>query len=87
MFVIRLIFFFKFTPSLPPPLTSTRCFKIIVDQKIGRYSNLDWRFSGLNHPIVRFFGLVPKSPTHTGLIRVKTQEPNISSMGVCSTSL
>ncbi len=28
-----------------------------------------------------FFGLVPKSPIHTGLIYVKTSEPNISSLG------
>jgi hypothetical protein len=28
-----------------------------------------------------FYSLVPKSPTHTGLICVKTLEPNISSLG------
>jgi hypothetical protein len=28
-----------------------------------------------------FFGLVPRSPTYTGLICVKTLEPNISSLG------
>jgi hypothetical protein len=27
------------------------------------------------------FGLVPKSPTHTGMLCVKTQEPSISSLG------
>jgi hypothetical protein len=26
------------------------------------------RFSSPNHKIVEFFGFVPKSPTHTGLI-------------------
>jgi hypothetical protein len=39
------------------------------------------RFSDINHPTVGLFGLVPKSPTHTGLICVKTMEPNISSLG------
>ncbi len=36
-----------------------------------------WRFSNLNHKNFKFFGLVPKS-SHTGLICVKTPEPNIS---------
>jgi hypothetical protein len=40
-----------------------------------------WRFSGLNHQNVDFFGLVPKSPTRTGLICAKILEPNISSLG------
>jgi hypothetical protein len=31
-------------------------------------------------PLKFYFGLVPKSPTHTGLICVKTMEPNISSL-------
>ncbi len=39
------------------------------------------RFSSLNHQNIEFFGLVPRSPTHTGLICVKTLEPNISSLG------
>ncbi len=34
-----------------------------------------WRFSSLNHQNLEFIGLVPKSPTHTGLICVKTLEP------------
>ncbi len=41
----------------------------------------NWRFSSLNHANFDFFGLGPKSPTHTGLIWVKTPEPNISSLG------
>ncbi len=54
LFVIRVdvLFFSSPLPSFPSNFHSV--FKIIVDQKIGRYSNLDWRFSGLNHPIVRF---------------------------------
>jgi hypothetical protein len=39
------------------------------------------RFSGLNHKIFEFFYLGPRSPTDTGLIYVKTLEPNISSLG------
>jgi hypothetical protein len=39
----------------------------------------NWRFSSLNHPNFDFFGLDPKSPTHTGMICVKTPELNISS--------
>ncbi len=39
------------------------------------------RFSSLNHQNLEFFGLVPRSPAHTGLICVKTLEPNISSLG------
>jgi hypothetical protein len=39
------------------------------------------RFSSLNHQNFEFFGLVPRSPTHTGLICGKTLEPNISSLG------
>jgi hypothetical protein len=31
----------------------------------------NWRFSSLNQQNFEFFGLVPKSPTHTGLICVK----------------
>jgi hypothetical protein len=27
-----------------------------------------WQFSSLNHPNFEFFGLVPKSPSQTGLI-------------------
>jgi hypothetical protein len=42
----------------------------------------NWRFSSLNHQNYEFFGLVPKSPTHTGLICVKTTEPNISNLGL-----
>jgi hypothetical protein len=38
-------------------------------------------FSGLNHPNFGFFGLVPKSPIHTGLIYVKNPKPNISCLG------
>ncbi len=34
------------------------------------------RFSRLNHQNFKFFRLVPRSPTHTGLIRGKTLEPN-----------
>jgi hypothetical protein len=37
--------------------------------------------SGLNHENFEYFGLVSKSPIHTGLICVKTPEPNISSLG------
>ncbi len=44
----------------------------------------NWRFSGLNHPNFGFFDLVPKSPTHTILICVKTPEPTISSLGLCT---
>jgi hypothetical protein len=40
-----------------------------------------WRFSSLNHQNFEFFGLVPKSPSQTGLICVKILEPNISSFG------
>jgi hypothetical protein len=39
------------------------------------------RFSSLNHQNFEFFRLVPRSPTHTGLICGKTLEPNISSLG------
>jgi hypothetical protein len=39
------------------------------------------RFSSLNHQSFEFFRLVPRSPTHTGLICGKTLEPNISSLG------
>jgi hypothetical protein len=38
------------------------------------------RFSSLNHQNFEFFRLVPRSPTHTGLIFGKTLEPNISSL-------
>jgi hypothetical protein len=37
--------------------------------------------SSINHQNFEFFGLVPKSPIHTGLICVKILEPNISSLG------
>jgi hypothetical protein len=40
-----------------------------------------WQFSSLTIKILKFFGLVPKSPTHTGLICVKPLEPNMSSLG------
>jgi hypothetical protein len=40
-----------------------------------------WRFSSLNHQNFEFFGLVPKSPNHSGMICVKTLEPNISGLG------
>ncbi len=43
--------------------------------------NTKWRFSNLNHKNLEFFGLVPASLTHTGLICVKTVGPNISSLG------
>jgi len=36
------------------------------------------RISSLNHQNFGLFGLVPKSPTNTGLICVNTLEPNIS---------
>ncbi len=39
------------------------------------------RFSSLNHQNFEFFCLVPRSPTHTGLICGKTLEPHISSLG------
>jgi hypothetical protein len=39
------------------------------------------RFSSLNHQNFEFFCLVPRSPTHTGLICGKSLEPNISSLG------
>jgi hypothetical protein len=39
------------------------------------------RFSSLNHQNFEFFGLVPRSSTRTGLICVKTLNPNISSLG------
>jgi hypothetical protein len=39
------------------------------------------KISSLNHQKFEFFGLFPKSPNHTGLIGVKTLEPNISSLG------
>ncbi len=39
------------------------------------------RFSSLNHQDFEFFRLVPRSPTHTGLICGKTLEPSISSLG------
>jgi hypothetical protein len=39
------------------------------------------RFSSLNHQNFEFFRVVPRSPTHTGLICGKTLEPNISSLG------
>jgi hypothetical protein len=39
------------------------------------------RFSSLNHQNFEFFCLVPRSPTHTGLICGKTLELNISSLG------
>jgi hypothetical protein len=37
-------------------------------------------FSSQNHQNFVFFGLVPKSPIHTGLICVRTPEPKISSL-------
>jgi hypothetical protein len=41
-----------------------------------------WRFSSLNHQNFKFFGLVPKSPTHTSLLCIKKNlKPNISSLG------
>jgi hypothetical protein len=43
--------------------------------------NTKWRFASQNHKLFKLFGLVPKSPTHTGLICVKTSEPNITSLG------
>jgi hypothetical protein len=39
------------------------------------------RFSNVNRKNFEFFRLVPRSPTHTGLICGKTLEPNISSSG------
>jgi hypothetical protein len=39
------------------------------------------RFSSLSQHNFEFFGLIPKSPTHTGLICVKNLEPNISRLG------
>ncbi len=39
------------------------------------------RFSSLNYQNFEFFCLVPRSPTHTGLICEKTLKPNISSLG------
>jgi hypothetical protein len=39
-----------------------------------------WRFSSLNQQNFVFIGLGPKSPTRTGIICVKTLEPNISSL-------
>ncbi len=39
------------------------------------------QFSSLNYQNFEFFCLVPKSPTHTGLICEKTLKPNISSLG------
>jgi hypothetical protein len=39
------------------------------------------RVSSLNHQNVGLFGLVPKSPTHTGLICVNTLKPIISCLG------
>ncbi len=42
----------------------------------------NWRLSGRNHKKVHNFLLVTKSPTHTGMIYVKTPEPNISSLGL-----
>ncbi len=39
------------------------------------------RFSSLNYQNFEFFCRVPMSPTHTGLICVKTLKPNISSLG------
>jgi hypothetical protein len=40
-----------------------------------------YRFSGLIRQNIEFFGLVPKSSTHTGFIFVKTLEPNIPGLG------
>jgi hypothetical protein len=40
-----------------------------------------WRFSSLSHQNFGVFGQVPKSNTHTGLICVKTPEPNIPCLG------
>jgi hypothetical protein len=40
-----------------------------------------WRFSSLNLQNLDFFSIVPESPTHTGLIRAKTLEPNTSKLG------
>ncbi len=39
------------------------------------------RFSSLNYQNFEFLCLVPRSPTHTGLICEKTLKPNISSLG------
>ncbi len=39
-----------------------------------------WRFSSLNHQNFELFGLVHKSPTHTGLICEKTLNSNILSL-------
>jgi hypothetical protein len=40
-----------------------------------------WQFLRLNHKNFEFFVLASKSPTETGLICVKTLEPNISNLG------
>jgi len=36
-----------------------------------------WRFSSQNHQLFEFLDQVLESPTHTGLICVKTTEPNM----------
>jgi hypothetical protein len=43
--------------------------------------NTNRQFSSLNYKNFEFFCLVPRSPTHTGLICEKTLKPNISSLG------
>jgi hypothetical protein len=62
-------------------LTPSPTARIIFLQPMSELKSTKWRFSSLNHPNFEYFGLVPKSPTHTGLICVKTREPNISSLG------
>ncbi len=55
------------------------CFSDVGDSAI-KYKMMIFKPKPTNF---EFFGLVPQSPTHTGLICVKTQEPNSSSLAVC----
>ncbi len=77
------------TPDNPPhchvPLTYSMpwptALKIFLAMSATALKSIKWRFSSLNHKNFEFFGLVPKSLTHTGLNWVWTLEPNISSLG------
>ncbi len=46
--------------------------EILLVMSATALKSTKWRFSSLKHQNFGFFGLVPKSPTHTDLICVKT---------------
>ncbi len=64
----------KFFADLPIALTN---FCVLADSA-KKYKMVIFK---PKHKLLEFFGLVPKSPTHAGLICVKTPKPNISCLG------